>query len=217
MHFRAIVAAVPLALLMAFLSFLLPVMPAAAVPVECLFNGDFTAGYGPDGIPLGWARFQQGSGASLRWTADLLSGSAQASGRPLLTLSVLGRQGRPDVLRLGLRQPVQVVPGQAYRLTLRGVLRCSGGSALSSDCGYRPQWALVPGGGDQPPPEDAWRTVPLVPAGPGAWRVEHTQVLVPRAPLVTLFVALAQAEGPDADWAGLTLESVSLVGPGAGE
>jgi hypothetical protein len=217
MHFRAIVAAVPLAFLMAFLSFLLPVMPAAAVPVECLANGDFAAGYGPDGLPLGWGRFQQGKGATVRWTADLLPGPAQGRGRPLLLLSTLGRQEAAHTPRLGLRQTVRVVPGQAYRLSLRGALRCGAGSPSPSGCGSYPQWALVPGSGDRLPPEEAWHTVSLIPAGPGAWRVEHVQALVPREPLVTLFVALAQVESPSAAWAGLTLESVSLVGPGAGE
>lgn len=216
MHVRAVVAAVPLAFLMAFLSFLLPVMPAAAVPVECLSNGEFTLGYGPHGLPLGWERFQQGGGASMRWTVDLLSASARTAGRPLLSLSALGWQGGPSSPRLGLRQSVRVVPGQTYRLTLRGDLRCGvGGVPPSSGCGYHPQWALAPGGGDRLPPEGAWHTVSLILAGPGTWRMEHVQTLVPREPLVTLFVALARVGGPGAEWAGLTLERVSLVGPGA--
>lgn len=218
MHFRAIVAAVPLAFLMAFLSFLLPIMPAAAVPVECLSNEDFAAGYGLASLPLGWERFQQGEGVSMRWTLDLLSPDpGQGVGRPLLVLSSLGRRSGSEPLRIGLRQTVQVVPGQVYRLSLRGTLRCSTGTPLPPRCGAFPQWTLVPGGGDLPPKEEAWHTIPLLPAGPDAWRVEHVQALVPREPRVTLFVALAQVEGPAAEWAGLTLESVSLVGPGAGE
>ncbi|MGC8838182.1 MAG: hypothetical protein ACP5UM_07170 [Anaerolineae bacterium] len=218
MHFRAIVAAVPLALLMAFLSFLLPIMPAAAVPVECLSNGDFAAGYGPDGLPVGWGRFHQGKGASARWTADFFPlDPGQTPGRPLLILSLLGRQGGMEPPRLGLRQTVQVVPGQAYRLSLQGTLRCAADGPLPSGCGYFPQWALVAGGESRPPREEAWHTVPLIPTGPGTWRVEHAQTLIPREPLVTLFVALAQVESPVAEWAGLALERISLVGPGAGE
>lgn len=217
MHFRALVAAVPLALLMAFLSFLLPLMPAAAVPVEYLANGDFAHGFAPDGIPLGWRRFQQGRGASVHWGVELfpaLAGGGAA--RPFCSLSTLGREGVGGGQRVGLCQEVRVVPGLAYRFALEGFLRCQASEGAGPGCGHAVQWTLVPKDASGAPPEDAWRTVPLIPAG-ADWRVEVAQNVVPTEGEAGLCVALMRTGVQGAGWARLRLDRVSLVGPGAGE
>lgn len=217
MHFRAIVAAIPLALLMAFLSFLLPLMPAAAVPVEYLTNGDFAHGFAPDGVPLGWRRFQQGRGASVRWGVELFPASSGApAARPLCTLSTLGREGSGGGQRVGLCQEVRVVAGLAYRFSLEGFVWCQAPRVAGPGCGHAVQWALAPVGGSGVPPEDAWRTVPLIPAGAG-WRVQLSRNLVPSEGDVSLCVALARPEAQGASWAQFRLARVSLVGPGVGE
>ena len=101
MHLRALAIAFPLALLMAFVSFLLPLIPFAAAPAESLLNPDFQAGFTPDGLALGWRAFYGGPGASFRWSAALPLFTQNDVGQ-VLQLSTLSHTGSSAPQYIGI-------------------------------------------------------------------------------------------------------------------
>ena len=213
MHFRALMAALPLALLMAFLSFLLPVIPLGSAPVECLANSDFGLGLEPDGTPIGWLPFHGGSGASYRWGGSPLSkAGAQGASRISLVLSTVAREKTAPQPYVGLAQTAPVTPGAEYRFTIRGQLRSTRG--LEGHCAV--QWAVEPLNGPDSAAIQAWQEIPALPHGSGTVRqVESTRVVRSEAGRLTVFVRLLCHAPASGSWARVDLEEVSLVGPDA--
>jgi hypothetical protein len=119
-----------------------------------------------------------------------------------------GRRGRRSCLLIeirnaaerdryaGIYQTVAVVPGQSYKLTIKGLVRSLEGSITASDYGYRLQygvdyeggtaWELVP---DQNWQEIPWDEQPLNDPVNGTYRFDTFETtLTARSDKLTLFI-----------------------------
>jgi len=178
-------------------------------------NPDFAEGLAPDGVPLAWHAFHGGPGASYRWGPDpFFAPGSEGNGRDVLLISTIARERRAGGQYAGLYQDIAVVPGDEYRLLVRGVLRSPEGEAGSLGGRYLLQWGADPGGGTDAGAVRAWWDMPLRPSGqPFLWEVDYSQVLRAPSDRLTIFVRLLKRDPAPGGWAGLYLEMVSLQGP----
>lgn len=122
---------------------------------ERLANGGFEEGFGPDGVALGWQRFDNGGRASYGWYDETWS-KVIYEGKHAQLIEINSKSWfptHPDRYA-GIFQTVSVVPGKPYQLTINALMRSTEGDMISSGYGYRVQYGLDFSGGQD------WTTVP---------------------------------------------------------
>ncbi len=179
---------------------------------ELLQNGDFEAGFGEDGVALGWQAFRNDAATVIfapeQWQPAIRTGNAAQR----ITITDATQPNR----YAGIAQTVSVVPGKSYTLTLYGQVRSTFGDVAKSNYGYRMQYAVDWRGGTdwQAVPDEAWMELPwdeqLI-DGSNMFFLDYTTVLVPPSDTLTLFIR-AWNKWPDQLEAQYTLDSLSLTG-----
>jgi len=116
--------------------------------IEFIVNGDFEGGFGPDGVGLGWNRFDNGGKPNyIYWDdtwAPVVYDGHHSQGIEIDT------KGKPDVepdRYAGIYQTVAVVPGATYELSFHGMMRAMQGDPGVEGYGYRVQYGIDYNGG----------------------------------------------------------------------
>lgn len=123
---------------------------------DVLVNGGFEGGFQEEfGVGYGWGAFSNGS-AVVGWNYDDWP-AVVSSGDYAQRIEI--KEAQEQDRYAGIYQTVSVVPGQQYKLTVRGLIRSDEGSIEQSDYGYRLQYAVDANGGT------AWELV-----SPDAWQ-----------------------------------------------
>ena len=109
-----------------------------------IVNGGFEGGFQEDfGIGYGWGGFSNGN-AAVGWGVDdwdpVVVGGQYAQ---RLEISDAIEHDR----YAGIYQTISVIPGEQYKLTIKGLIRSSEGDISISDYGYRLQYAVDYKGG----------------------------------------------------------------------
>ncbi len=184
--------------------------------LNLITNGDFEQGFQDFGVGYGWGAFSNGN-AAVGWSTDSWPAVVPA-----------GQQAQQIVIKdaaemdryAGIYQTVSVVPGQPYKLTLKGLIRSEEGAVAASDYGYRLQygldykgdtaWELVEEKNWQ---ELTWDEQPLTASANEGYRFDTFETTVtPTGNRLTLFIRAWKK------WlnngSGLyNLDEISLVGP----
>jgi len=129
-----------------------PSVPLAVLPTERLANGDFEEGFGPDGVGLGWHKFDNGGQATYGWYDDTWTPVVWSGQHSQLIEINTSCRGASDPDRYaGIYQTVAVVPGATYEFSLHGLLRAREGDPVvvgdEDPFSYRVQWGYDPNGG----------------------------------------------------------------------
>lgn len=112
------------------------------------FEGGFQEGFG---IGYGWGGFSNGN-AVVGWNFDDWKAVVPA-GTYAQQIEIKDAQNMDRFA--GIYQVINVVPGEQYKLTIKGLVRSSEGDIEQSDYGYRLQYGIDYNGGT------AWELVPL--------------------------------------------------------
>jgi len=109
-----------------------------------IVNGGFEEGFqGEFGVGYGWGAFSNGN-AAIGWNADSWAPVVIAGSHAQL----IEVKNAADADRYaGIYQTVAVVPGQQYKLTIKGLIRSEEGDVQKSNYGYRLQYGLDDAGG----------------------------------------------------------------------
>jgi len=114
-------------------------------------NSGFEGGFQQDfGIGYGWGGFSNGN-AVVGWNADSWAPVVSAG---KYSQSVEIKDALSQDRYAGIYQTISVVPGEQYKLTIKGLIRSDEGSISLSDYGYRAQYAIDYNG------ETAWELLP---------------------------------------------------------
>ena len=115
---------------------------------ERLTNGNFEEGFAPDGVALGWKRFDNGGRASYGWYDETWN-KAIYEGKHAQLIEINSFNWFPtDPDRYaGIYQTVSVVPGAAYQLTINALMRTTEADMITSGYGYRVQYGIDYNGG----------------------------------------------------------------------
>ena len=98
-----------------------------------LRNGDFEQGLQPNGVGLGWGPFNNSSALFSFHTDDWPS----VTGDGELTQFMRMRNAELPDRYLGIYQTANVLPGQTYTLSIRGLVRTNAGNVEHTNYGYR--------------------------------------------------------------------------------
>lgn len=185
---------------------------------ELLKNGGFEEGFDEEtGVGLHWDSFKT-DGADITFSAET-SEVFIHEGTSAQRISV-DNAFQPDRYG-GIYQKVEVAPNQIYTFTLHGQIRTFFGDANASSFGYRVQYAVDHQGGEN------WRSIT-----PTAWIElpwdeqlldtsevtfsEYTAPINAQSDEITIFVRVWN-KWPDPKLSEYTFDSLSLVGPAAGQ
>ena len=151
---------ITLAILIGLMYLPAPAFSQQAADVQNLVqNGDFEAGFQSDfGVGRGWFAFSNGD-AAVGWSADTWDKVVPAGQTAqLIEINSATEQNR----YAGIFQTIPVVPGQQYKLTLKGLIRSSEGDINRSNYGYRLQYAIDYSGGTawELLSDDTWQELP---------------------------------------------------------
>jgi hypothetical protein len=175
-------------------------------------NGDFEQGFDERGVALQWEPFKNDNVQAIygRETFPYVESGSSAQRITVLGASEFNRYA-------GIYQPVEVVSGQVYTLTLHGQIRTGLGDVNQSSFGYRIQYAVSETGlkNWQNVPEADWVELPwdeqLINV-PATKFYSYTTTIEPGSDNISLFVR-AWNKWPDPGEVHYTLDSFSLVGP----
>ncbi len=182
-----------------------------------IVNGGFEQGFQEQfGVGYGWGAFSNGN-AAIGWNADSWEPIVIA-GKYAQLIEIKNATDRDRYA--GIYQTVAVLPGQPYKLTIKGLVRSAEGDIVTSDYGYRLQygidyeggtaWELVP---EQNWQEIPWDEQPLSDPPNGVYRFDTFEATITaKSDKLTLFIRAWKK------WlnngAGLyDLDEISLVGP----
>jgi len=123
---------------------------------DLIVNGGFEGGFQEEfGVGYGWGGFSNGN-AVVGWNYDdwpaVVPGDQYAQRLEI-------KEALDQDRYAGIYQTISVVPGQQYKLTVKGLIRSEEGSVEASDYGYRLQYAIDYNG------DTAWELV-----DPAAWQ-----------------------------------------------
>ena len=214
MRLRALVAALPIAVLLALLSYILPTIPPADVPWVCLQNTWFTEGANPDGVPLRWEAFHGDLGVSYRWDSEFLfnRGADGRNGVALVMSTVSRGESRGDHY-VGIHQTAPLVPGREYQLVVKGRVHSSWAESDVCRDGCVVQWAVGPRGIADATQVGDWNDMSLQPLGSSPGRgIDYVHTLRATSSQTTLFVRVLHSGQQPGGWIALALEEVSLKG-----
>lgn len=167
--------------------------PLSGKIAEYLVNGNFEAGFGPDGVAAGWTAFSNGGRARFgysdeTWQRAVLDGS-HAQG---LVIDSLDMQASDPDRYVGVWQRVTgLTPGATYRVTINAMMRTSEASFARSGYGYRVQIGIDHSAGTNWQAVANWQDIgmndeyPCLSPGP---YFTYRSSVVPTASSLTLFV-----------------------------
>jgi hypothetical protein len=182
-----------------------------------ILNGGFEEGFQQEfGVAFGWGGFSNGN-AVVGWNGETWD-QAVVAGESAQMIEVANST---DLNRYaGIYQTVAVVPGEQYRLTIKGIIRSDEGDIELSDYGYRLQYAIDQSGGsswellgDEAWVELPWDEQPLYEPLNGAYRVDsYETTITAESDTLTLFIRgwkkwINQGSGI------FDLDEISLAGP----
>jgi hypothetical protein len=116
-----------------------PLPPAAPEVGNAIRNGSFEEGFDPYGVALEWTAFVTEDGAVYGWE-DETDPAHVSDGEHAQLMRIMG-PSKPNQF-MGLYQTVEVVAGETYTLTLRGLIRSSLANDGYDPLAFRLQWAL---------------------------------------------------------------------------
>jgi len=185
-----------------------------------ILNGGFEGGFQAEhGVGYEWGAFSNG-GALVGWQPDSWPKVVVADQyAQMIEIKNAAKQNR----YAGIFQTVSVVPGEAYQLSIKGVIRSSEGDIELSDYGYRLQYAIDYNGDTawELLPAKAWVELPwdeqpLAAAEDTVYRRDSYQTTITaRGESLTLFIRGWKKWG-DNGTGIFDLDEISLVGPGSG-
>lgn len=182
-----------------------------------ILNGSFEEGFqGEFGVGYGWGAFSNGN-AAIGWNADTWA-PVVVAGQNAQLIEIKNSTERDRYA--GIYQTVAVVPGQQYKLTLKGLIRSEEGNIEQSNYGYRLQYGIDYEGGTawelvsaQNWQEIQWDEQPLDDPVNGSYRFETFETTITaRSAKLTLFIRAWKKW--ISNGVGLfDLDEISLVGP----
>jgi hypothetical protein len=183
-------------------------------PTELLANGGFEEGFGEDGVAVGWHKFSNGN-AAFGWhddTWELVVWEGEHS--QLLSLIDPSLNDR----YMGIYQTVDVVSGNAYELTLHGLVRAN---TPPEQYGHRLYWAVDYDGGTDWQAVEQWEELPWdeQPRVAKSFTIhDYSTVITPTGQSLTLFVRghskWQRYSEANFNLDGLSLRGVPGVAPG---
>jgi LPXTG-motif cell wall-anchored protein len=122
------------------------VTPAAAEPEigDLILNGSFEEGFDQNGVAFKWTAFSTSkAGAAYAWQ-DETGTDHISTGEHAQLMRIMG-PSKPNQF-VGIYQTVEVVPGETYTVTMRGLIRSSLVDDTDNPFAFRYQWAADDGG-----------------------------------------------------------------------
>lgn len=181
-------------------------------PTELLTNGNFEEGFEADGVATGWHKFSNGD-AGFGWhddTWDLVVWEGEHS----QLLSIVNPSFNDRYL--GIYQTVDVVSGQAYELSLHGLVRAD---TPFEQYGHRLYWGVDHNGGGDWQAVENWVELPWdqQPRVADEFTFNHySTVITPTGQSLTLFIR-GHSKWPRYSEANFNVDGASLRGvPGSG-
>jgi len=178
-------------------------------------NGNFEAGFGPDGVGLGWHRFDNGGLATYVfwddvWDPVVFEGEHSQG----IEICALGQDSTDPDRYAGIYQTVNVVPDTTYQFTMRGMIRSTVGGPHASGYEYRMQVGFDFSGGINPwAPSVVWTDVnlPHYPrTAPGPFGEFHTTITATGEQL-TIFIRGWKKWSTGGWEADFNIDDISLV------
>jgi hypothetical protein len=180
-------------------------------------NGGFEQGFQEQfGVALGWGGFSNGS-ALVGWNSETWD-KVVVAGQYAQSIEIKNATERDRYA--GVYQTIRVVPGQQYKLTVKGLIRSEEGSINASDYGYRLQYAIDFKGGTawELVNSDSWQEIPwdeqpLYDPPGNTYRIDTFETTITAtSDLLTLFIRgwkkwINNGSGI------YNLDEISLVGP----
>ncbi len=165
-----------------------------------------------DGVAIGWSKFSNGDAGFVwyddRWSLVVLDGEHSQ------LISIVNPNYNDRYI--GIYQTVDVVPGQAYELTLRGLVRAN---TPEQQYGHRLYWGADYNGGTDWQAVGNWIELPWdqQPLVTDAFTInEYTTVITPTGQSFTLFIR-GHSKWPRQSEANFNLDKLSFRGvPGTG-
>ncbi|MFN8453222.1 MAG: hypothetical protein U0401_00885 [Anaerolineae bacterium] len=181
-----------------------------------LANGDFEQGFQDKfGVGYGWGGFSNGN-ATVGWSADTWE-QVVVKGKYAQLIEIKDATERDRYA--GIYQTIPVVPGQQYKLTLKGLIRSEEGDIKISNYGYRLQVGVDYEGGLawELAPEQNWQEVPWdeqpLSGTNGTFRFDTFETtLTAKSDKLTLFIR-AWKKWLDKGSGLYDLDEISLTGP----
>lgn len=183
-----------------------------------IINGGFEDGFQADfGIGYGWGGFSNGD-AVVGWNADSWPEVVVAG--QYSQLMQIEKATAEDRIA-GIYQTVAVVPGEQYKLTIKGLIRSQEGEVEASDYGYGLQYAIDDEGSTawEALPDEAWQDIawneqPLYEAGSDRnYKFEtHQTTITAENEQLTLFIR-GWKKWVNEGAVVFNLDEVSLRGP----
>ncbi len=205
--------------LLVFLIF--PKLPFASSLSERITNGSFEEGFGPDGVGLGWYKFDNGGNATYGWYDDTWPPVVWDGHHSQLIEINTHCRGASDPDRYaGIYQTVAVVQGATYTLKIRGMIRAQEGDPVitgqEDPYSYRVQWGFDPTGGTDWKAVTNWVELPwdvVYPrTSPGEF-LEYVTNFVAPSPKITIFIRVWKKWGTAGREVDVNLDGISLLGP----
>jgi len=184
---------------------------------ERISNGSFEEGFGPDGVGLGWSRFDNDGTPNYHWYDEawepVVWDGQHSQGIEIDT------KGKPDVepdRYAGIYQTVAVQPGSTYQFTFYGMMRALEGDPGVESYGYRVQYGVDYNGGTDWKAVTNWIEVPwdaVYPrTNPGDMLSYSTQITAQTGRL-TIFIRAWKKWPSGNGELILNLDGISLKGP----
>lgn len=181
-----------------------------------LLNGDFESGFDEFGIGNEWQGFDNVVGvygwSDETWPGLVLDGQHAQMMRITFT-------SEPDQY-LGIQQTVPVVKGEAYELTIHGLIRSAEGSVEDSRWGYRIEWGIDTKGRDSWEVVEEWYDTgwddQALDADSYTFQ-ERKATITPPEDTLTLFIRSWRKWGTQDREVDFVIDDLSLIGPIPGE
>ncbi|MBN1220878.1 MAG: hypothetical protein JXM69_18290 [Anaerolineae bacterium] len=182
-----------------------------------IINGNFADGFQEFGVGYGWGAFSNGQ-AAVGWNADTwdkVIPTGQTSAQMIEIKDALERDRYA-----GIYQTVPVVPGQQYKLTIKGLIRSTEGDIGISDYGYRLQYGVDQNGDtawelidNEAWHELIWNEQPLFDPPDGTYRFDtYEATITAKSDQLTLFIR-GWKKWINSGSGIFDIQEVSLVGP----
>jgi len=203
----------------AFLVF--PKLPFASPASERITNGSFEEGFGPDGVGLGWYKFDNGGNASYGWYDDTWTPVVwDGLHSQLIEINTRCRGASDPDRYAGIYQTVAVVPGATYTLKIRGMIRAQDGDPVitgqEDPYSYRVQWGFDPAGGTDWRAVTNWVELPwdeVYPRTAPGKMLEYSTNFVAPSSKITIFIRVWKKWGTAGREVDVNLDGISLAGP----
>lgn len=186
-----------------------------------VINGSFEQGFQEQfGVAYGWGGFSNGS-AVVGWNSETWP-KAVAAGQYAQFIEI--KEAKERDRYAGIYQTIRVVPGQQYKLTIKGLIRSEEGDVSLSDYGYRLQYAIDGEGGTawELVDPDGWQEIqwdeqPLYASDDTIYRLDTFETTI-TASSDTLTLFIRGCKKWINNGSGIfNLDEISLVGPAPAE